>query len=281
MGYKLRRMFARAPVEIFMFIIAIAWLAPTAGLLFQSLRSGADIGQSGWWTVFTNPNQLSLASYLKLLDEPGMATSLWNTVLITVPTTVLVVGFGALAAYPLAWIPFRGRDTLFLVIVALLVVPTQMAFIPIAQTYRVLGIFGSVLGVIIFHLAFGLPFAVFLIRNFLSGIPRELLEAARVDGAGHLTIFVRLLLPLAMPAIASLAIFQFLWVWNDMMIALIFANPENAPLTTAILRQMRNFGSNVDVIAPGAFLQLIVPLLVFFAFQRYFVEGIMGGAVKS
>jgi len=167
------------------------------------------------------------------------------------------------------------------VIVGLQVVPTQMAFIPAAQIFRFVGIFGTVQGVICFHLAFGLPFAIFLLRNFLGNMPRALLEAAQMDGAGHLVMFTRILLPLAMPAIASLSIFQFLWVWNDMMIALIFAEPANAPLTTAIFSQMRNFASNVDVIAPGAFLQMVVPLIIFFVFQRQLVQGILGGSIKD
>jgi len=211
----------------------------------------------------------------------GMATAFWNTFKITVPTTMLVVILGASAAYALSWIDFKGKDIVFLVVIGLMVVPTNMAFIPVAQLFRRLNIFGSILGVILFHLAFGLPFAVFLIRNFFIAIPKELLEAAYVDGAGHYTLFIKIMLPLAMPAIASLSILQFLWVWNDMLIALIFTTPASAPLTTAIYRQMRNFSSNVDVIAPGAFIQLLVPLIVFFLFQKYFVKGLMGGAVKE
>lgn len=271
----------RSPIDIFMGVVMIIWLLPTIGLFLQSLRTGADIGQSGWWTVFRNPQMLTLDSYLRLLREPSMIRAFFNTFYITIPTTALVVGVGALAAYAFAWIPFKGREAMFLVIVGLQVVPTQMALIPVAQIFRQLGIFGSIGGVILFHLAFGLPFAVFLLRNFLGGIPKALLEAAKMDGAGHALMFFKILLPLAMPAIASLSIFQFLWVWNDMMIALIFAEPANAPLTTAIYSQMRNFASNVDVIAPGAFLQMVVPLIVFFAFQPYFVQGILGGSVKD
>ena len=206
--------------------------------------------------------------------------SFWNTVLITVPTTVLVVLIAALAAYAFAWVDFPGRDAAFLVVVALLVVPIQVALIPVARMYGDIGIYGDILGVVLFHVAFGLPFAIFLLRNFFVGIPRDLLEAARMDGAGELTIFLRVVLPLGLPAIASLAIFQFLWVWNDMLVALVFARPESAPLTIAIREQTRQFGSNLDVIAPGAFLSMIVPLVVFFAFQRYFVQGVLAGSVK-
>ncbi len=278
---KVLKALGSLPIQIFMGLVALIWFIPTVGLLFQSLRSGADIGQSGWWTVFSNPRLLSFDSYLRLLQEMGMTSAFWSTFKITIPTTILVVFLGASAAYALSWIEFKGKDTLFLVVIGLMVVPTNMAFIPVAHLYRTLGIFGSIYGVILFHLAFGLPFAVFMIRNFFVGIPRELLEAARVDGANHYTLFIKVMVPLAMPAIASLSILQFLWVWNDMLIALIFADPGTAPLTTAIFRQMRGFSSNVDIIAPGAFIQLLVPLIVFFAFQRYFVQGIMGGAVKE
>jgi alpha-glucoside transport system permease protein len=264
-----------------MFVVAVLWLIPTVGLFVQSLRTGADIGQSGWWTALANPRTLTLNSYIRLLNEPTMLRALKNTFIITIPSTILVVGVAALAAYALAWIPFKGREALFLVIVGLQVVPTQMAFIPAAQIFRFMGIFGTVQGVICFHLAFGLPFAIFLLRNFLGNMPKALLEAAQIDGAGHLVLFLRVLLPLTVPAIASLSIFQFLWVWNDMMIALIFAEPVNAPLTTAIYSQMRNFASNVDVIAPGAFLQMVVPLIIFFVFQRQLVQGILGGSIKD
>ncbi|MFA5595884.1 MAG: carbohydrate ABC transporter permease, partial [Trueperaceae bacterium] len=163
----------------------------------------------------------------------------------------------------------------------LLVVPLQLALIPLARLFGDIGLFGTVPGVVLFHVGFGLPFAIFLLRNFFVGVPRELFESARVDGANDFVIFMRILIPLALPAIASLTIFQFLWVWNDLLVAMVFADPAAAPLTAAIQRQTRAFGQNVDVIAPGAFLQMVVPLIVFFAFQRYFVQGILGGAVKG
>jgi alpha-glucoside transport system permease protein len=166
------------------------------------------------------------------------------------------------------------------VVIALLVVPVQIALIPIAKLYGFLGIFGSILGVVLFHVAFGLPFAIFLLRNFFVGIPRELLEAARMDGAPEWRIFATVVFPLAKPAIASLGIFQFLWVWNDLLVALVFADTENQPMTKALQSQMRQFGTNVDILAPGAFLSLIIPLVLFFAFQRYFVQGMLAGSVK-
>jgi alpha-glucoside transport system permease protein len=193
---------------------------------------------------------------------------------------VLVVTIAALAAYAFAWMRFRGRDAVFLVVVGLLVVPLQVALIPVADLYGRLGLFGRIPGVVLFHVAFGLPFAIFLLRNFFAGIPVDLLEAARLDGAGEWRIFSRVVLPLGVPAIASLAIFQFLWVWNDLLVALVFASTDSAPLTVAIREQTRQFGSNIDVIAPGAFLSMIVPLVVFFAFQRFFVQGVLAGSVK-
>ncbi|MFP5299468.1 MAG: carbohydrate ABC transporter permease, partial [Actinomycetota bacterium] len=169
---------------------------------------------------------------------------------------------------------------LFLFVVALLVVPLQMALIPVARLYGQVGLFGTIPGAILFHIAFGLPFAIFLLRNFFIGIPSELLEAARIDGASELGIFTRIVLPLGMPAIAALFIFQFLWTWNDLLVALVFTTPESAPMTMAIRDQLRQFGSNFEVIGPGAFIQMIVPLIVFFSFQRYFVQGLLAGSVK-
>jgi alpha-glucoside transport system permease protein len=166
------------------------------------------------------------------------------------------------------------------VIVALIIVPVQVAIIPDATVFRYLHIYGDIPAVVAFHVAFGLPFAIFLLRNFFAGIPVDLLEAARLDGAGEWRIFSRVVLPLGVPAIASLAIFQFLWVWNDLLVALVFASTDSAPLTVAIREQTRQFGSNIDVIAPGAFLSMVVPLVVFFAFQRFFVQGVLAGSVK-
>jgi alpha-glucoside transport system permease protein len=193
---------------------------------------------------------------------------------------VLVVVIGALAAYALAWIDFDGRDWMFIVIVALIIVPVQLAIIPDAKIYSALGIYGSVACVVLFHVAFGLPFAVFLLRNFFLQIPQDLLEAARVDGAGELTIFRKVVLPIGWPAIASLAIYQFMWVWNDLLVALVFASPDNAPITYALFSQTRTFSTNLDILAPGAFLSMVVPLAVFFAFQKYFVQGVLAGSVR-
>ncbi|MFF4653521.1 carbohydrate ABC transporter permease [Streptomyces sp. NPDC001380] len=266
--------------RIVLLVVGLFWLLPTVGLLASSLRGPVDIQQSGWWRVFTEPAQLTLHNYAALLSNDAVTGSLVNTVLITVPATVLVVLVASLAGYALAWTEFPGRDWLFLAVVGLLVVPVQVALIPVSKLFGAIGVFGSITGVVLFHVAFGLPFAVFLLRNFFAEIPRELLEAARLDGAGELRLFLTVVLPLGGPAIASLAIFQFLWVWNDMLVALIFADAGSAPITVALQQQVRQFGNNIDVLSSGAFLSMVVPLVVFFAFQRQFVSGVMAGAVK-
>jgi alpha-glucoside transport system permease protein len=261
-------------------LVGMLWVVPTFGLLVESFRSQTDNSATGWWNAIAHPSQLTAGNYANLFKNGDMIQSLWNTVLITVPATVLVVVIGALAAYALAWIDFKGRDWVFIVVVALIIVPIQLAIIPDAKIYSALGIYGSVTCVVLFHVAFGLPFAVFLLRNFYLQIPQELFDAARVDGAGDLTVFRRVVLPIGWPAIASLAIYQFMWVWNDLLVALVFASPSHAPITYALYSQMRTFSTNIDIIGPGAFLSMIVPLGVFFAFQRYFVQGVLAGSVK-
>ncbi|MFF5549960.1 carbohydrate ABC transporter permease [Streptomyces olivaceoviridis] len=267
-------------VRAVLIVVGLFWLVPTIGLFISSLRTPQDMSASGWWTVFTEPSQLTVDSYQKLLENSDITHSLVNTVLITVPATVLVVVVGALAGYAFAWMEFPGRDWWFLGVVSLLVVPVQVALIPIAELFGRIGLFGTILGVILFHTGFGLPFAVFLLRNFVAEIPRELLEAARLDGAGELRLFARVVMPLGGPAIASLGIFQFLWVWNDMLVALVFTKSGTQPITVALQTQVRQFGNNIDVLAPGAFISMVIPLAVFFAFQRQFVSGVMAGAVK-
>ncbi|MFB8385658.1 carbohydrate ABC transporter permease [Microbacterium sp. NPDC055910] len=277
---KIVGVFTSSIVNVVLIIVALFWLVPTIGLFLTSLRSSGDNASSGWWTVFTKPAELTLENYANLLSNPTITGSFWNTIVIAVPSTLLVVLLGACAAYAFAWMQFPGRDWLLIVVIILLAVPVQVALIPLARLFGTLGIFGSVLGVILFHVAFGLPFAIFLLRNFFTQVPAELLEAARIDGAGDWRIFFQLILPLGLPAIASLAIFQFLWTWNDMLVALIFTNSQSQPLTVAIQSQLRQFGSNIDVLSSGAFLSMIVPLIVFFAFQRYFVQALLAGSQK-
>ena len=277
---RLSRRLATVAIHALVLASVVMWLVPTVGLFFASLRTTADNSATGWWTALLEPRQLTFDNYGALLTNETIVGSLWNSVLITVPSTVLVVAIGALAAYALAWLEFPGRDWLFVGLVALIVVPVQVAIVPNARLFGALGIYGDLTAVIAFHVAFGLPLAVFLLRGFFRGIPRDLLEAARLDGGTEFTVLWRVVIPLSGPAIASLATFQFLWVWNDLLVALVFATSENAPITYALREQMRAFSSNIDIIAPGAFLSMTVPLVVFFAFQRYFVHGVLAGSTK-
>ncbi|MCX5607675.1 MULTISPECIES: carbohydrate ABC transporter permease [unclassified Streptomyces] len=279
-GGRLAARVAGGAVRVFLVAAALFWLLPTLGLLISSFLSPTDLNKGGWWQMLTAPSRLTSGNYERLLANDTITGSLLNTVAIAVPTTLLVLVLGSFAGYAFAWLEFPGRDWLFLVVVGLLVVPVQVALIPVSELFGAIGLFETTAGVVLFHTAFGLPFAVFLLRNFFAEIPRELLEAARLDGAGELRLFTRVVLPLGGPAIASLGIFQFLWVWNDMLVALVFADSANPPVTVALQQQVRQFGNNIDVLAPGAFLSMVVPLVVFFAFQRQFVSGVMAGAIK-
>jgi alpha-glucoside transport system permease protein len=279
-GGRIVDFFGKGIINIVLAIVAVFWLVPSVGLFISSLRNSEDNGQSGWWTVFTRPAQLTLDNYAGLLGNAQFVGSFVNTIAIVVPTTLLVVIIGSLAGYAFAWMKFPGRDWLLIVVIVLLAVPLQVSLIPIARLFGSIGLFGSILGVILFHTAFGLPFAIFLLRNFFTQIPGEMLEAARIDGASEWRIFTRIILPLGLPAIASLSIFQFLWTWNDMLVALIFTNASSQPVTVAIQSQLRQFGANIDVLSSGAFLSMIVPLIVFFAFQRYFVSALLAGSTK-
>ncbi|MFJ4837864.1 carbohydrate ABC transporter permease [Streptomyces sp. NPDC088746] len=280
LGARIAARVGGGAMRVFLVLVGLFWLMPTIGLLLSSLRGPEDIAASGWWKVFTAPSELTFDNYQRLLDNSTITDSLFSTVMITVPSTFLVVVIGSLAGYAFAWMEFPGRDWWFLVVVGLLVVPVQVALIPVSELFGTIGIFETTFGVVMFHTAFGLPFAIFLLRNFFAEIPRELLEAARLDGAGEIRLFTRVVMPLGGPAIASLGIFQFLWVWNDMLVALIFADSESPPITVALQQQVRQFGNNIDVLAPGAFVSMVIPLAVFFAFQRQFVSGVMAGAVK-
>ena len=215
-----------------------------------SLFAPTDVNQVGWWKIFTEPSLATFENYQSIYDNESIRDALLTTIWISVGGTVLPIIVAALAGYAFAWLEFPGRDWLFIVVIALLVVPLQMALIPIFSLYSTLGIFDTALSLILFHTAFGLPFAIFLLRNFFIGIPKELLEAARIDGASEIRIFLRLILPLGLPAIASLAIFQFLWTWNDLLVALSLAR-DTQPITVAIFSQLRQFGSNLELIAPA------------------------------
>jgi alpha-glucoside transport system permease protein len=278
-GHSLVRALSHAPVNIVLVVIGLLWLVPTLGLLFTSLLPARLISATGWWQVLSKPSQATLENYRNIFANHAITSALVTTVWISLGATILPILVAALAAYAFAWMDFPGRDWLFVAVIAMIVVPLQMALIPIFSLYDSLHLFDTIPGLILFHTAFGLPLAIFLLRNFFVGIPAELLEAARIDGASEIRIFTRLVLPLSWPAVASLAIFQFLWTWNDLIVALSLAR-NTQPITVAIFSQLRQFGANIDVIAPAAFLSLAIPLVVFFAFQRYFVQGLLAGSVK-
>jgi len=273
------RWLARAPLNLLLAAIGLLWLVPTLGLLLTSLMPAADIVTDGWWTTLTWPSVMTFDNYRELFQNNDLMTALLTTVVVAVANTAILVIVAAMAGYAFAWLEFPGRDVIFVVVIGLLVVPLQVALIPIFSLYQSAGLFDTVLGLTLFHVAFGMPFAVFLLRNFFMGIPKDIMESARIDGASELRIFFRLILPLGLPAIASLAIFQFLWTWNDLIVALTFAR-DTQPITVAIFSQLRQFGSNIELIAPASFVSLAIPLVVFLSFQRYFVRGLLAGSVK-
>jgi alpha-glucoside transport system permease protein len=277
---RLVRFIARTPVHIALLGIAVIWLVPTVGLAITSIRPRDEIQSSGWWTTF-NDFAFTLHNYDLVLDNAKMGSSFVNSIIITVPSTLLPLTIGAAAAYAFSWIRFPFRDTIFLIIVALMVVPIQMALVPLLRLFRDLGIANWYVGIWLAHTAFGLPLAVFLLRNFFITLPRDLIEAARVDGASNLRIFLRVVLPLSVPALASYGIFQFLWVWNDLLMALVFISDSDLfPMTKRITEMQGTYGAEYHLLASGAFLLMIVPLIVFFALQRYFVQGLLAGSVK-
>jgi alpha-glucoside transport system permease protein len=276
---RILRVIGKAPVHLILVVVGLLWLVPTFGLFLTSLLAPADINAGGWWQVFSTPSITTLESYRDIIHNEAIVDALFTTLWIALGGTILPIFIASLAGYAFAWLEFPGRDWLFLAVIALLVVPLQMALIPIFSFYDKTGLFDTIAGLVLFHTAFGLPFAIFLLRNFFIGIPKELLEAARIDGASELRIFLRLILPLGLPAVASLAIFQFLWTWNDLLVALTFGR-DTQPITVAIFSQLREFSSTVEVIAPASFISLVLPLVVFFAFQRYFVQGLLAGSVK-
>jgi alpha-glucoside transport system permease protein len=278
-GSRVGRFLRRSPVHLLLVIVGLLWLVPTIGLFLTSLLSAESYLEGGWWQIFSEPSKFTLENYSAIFDNETITSSLVTTIWIAVGGTLLPIVVGSLAGYAFAWLEFPGRDWLFVIVIALLVVPLQMALIPMFKLYETFGINDTVFALILFHTAFGLPFAIFLLRNFFIGIPKDLLEAARIDGASEIRIFLRLILPLGLPAIASLAIFQFLWTWNDLLVALVFGR-ETQPLTVAIYRQLAQFGANIEIIAPATFISLVIPLAVFFAFQRYFVQGLLAGSVK-
>jgi alpha-glucoside transport system permease protein len=290
-----RRLARRVPLHLALIGLMLLWSIPTIALLVSSFREATAISSSGWWNAIKEPFDLTVENYQTVLEKQGMARAFFNSVIITVPSTALVILVAAWAAYAFAWMRFPARNLLFLLMVALLVVPVQMTLIPVLRLYTdltidaelpILGgrVFGtsSYVGIWVAHAAYGLPFAIYLLRNFFGSLPRDLFESAYLDGASDLRVFFRIVLPLSMPAISALAIFQFLWVWNDLLVALILlGDPDLAPMTLKISNLVSSFGTNYQVLTSAAFISMALPLVIFFALQRYFVQGLLAGAVKG
>ena len=280
-----RRRLSRLPLHLFLLTVALIWLIPTLGLFVSSFRPKQDLYSSGWWTLITHPSQarFTLENYRRVLLREGMGRAFLNSFIITVPTTILTLGVAALAAYALAWMEFRGRQLLLVLVVGLIVVPLQLSLIPILRIYQTLGLNGTFLGVWLAHTGFGLPFMIYLLRNFFAALPSELFESAFIDGASHFTAFTRLLLPLSVPVLASAAVFQFLWVWNDLLVALVFLGgyEQVAPLPLKLALLVGSRGQDWHLLTAAAFVSMIVPMGVFLSLQRYFVRGILAGALKG
>lgn len=290
-----KRIISRSPLHVIVIAVVALWSLPTLALFISSFREPTAIASTGWWTALKEPLNFTLSNYDSVVTQRGMGRAFVNSLLIAVPSTILVLLIASMAAYAIAWMEFRGRNVVFLVMVGLLVVPLQMTLIPVLRLYTELSIdvevpliggrvFGtsSFAGIWLAHAAYGLPFAIYLLRNFFGALPKDLFESAYLDGASDIRIFFRIVLPLSAPALAALAIFQFLWVWNDLLIALILlGDPNLAPMTLRITNLVSSFGSQYQLLTAAAFVSMAVPLVIFFSLQRYFVQGILAGAVKG
>ncbi|HEV7603652.1 MAG: alpha-glucoside transport system permease protein [Chloroflexota bacterium] len=277
---RLVAMLNRTPIHIVLGLIALVWLAPTIGLLVTSFRPRSDIQATGWWETLSTL-RFTTENYSAVLNAQGMLGAFINNLIISIPSTLLPLTIASMAAYAFSWVKFPFRDSLFLIVVALLMVPAQVAFIPVLNLFKPLGWTQGYLAIWLVHTAFALPFGIFLLRNFFITLPRDLIEAARIDGASDLGIFRTIVVPLSVPAIAAYGIFQFLWVWNDLLMALVFVGKNtNFPMTLTVQNLLSQYGTEWQLLAAGAFLLMIVPLIVFISLQRYFVQGLLAGSVK-
>ena len=281
--------------SVLVIAIGVMWTIPTFGLFINSFRSKEDAATTGWWVFFLHPS-FSLSGYDQVLtSQGGLIIPLVNSLAITIPATIIPIFVASMAGYSLAWMRFRGSDAIFFALFALQVVPLQMALVPLQQYYvhglqiagvTILpspGVNGTLTQIWLSHTMFSLPLAVFLLHNFIAQLPSSLIEAARVDGASHLRIFRSIVLPLSMPAIASFSIFQFLWVWNDLLVAKTFggSNPDMQPVTARMQSLVGSYGAHQELLAPAGFLTIVIPLIVFLSLQRYFVRGLLAGSVKG
>jgi alpha-glucoside transport system permease protein len=272
-------------VRIVLALICIAWVVPTFGLAITSFRDQTDATRSGWWTIFTSPanfTRLTFENYGDVFDRANMGEAFVNSLAITVPATIIPILIAAFAAYAFTFMQFPGRDLLLILIVGLLVVPTQVALVPLLKIYGSLGMNGTFPAIWLAHVGFGMPLAVYIIRNYMATLPKEVIESAKIDGASHFQTFWRLILPMSTPVLASFAIFQFLWVWNDLLNALVFVGPgNNQPLTIALVQLLGQQGQGWQLLTAGAIVTMIVPIIVFLSLQRYFVRGMTAGSVKG
>ncbi len=275
-----RRIFLHITVVALM----IVWAVPTVGLLVNSFRPQEKLSASGWWTALFPPYQFTMQNYSDVLNQNGIGQAFVNSLFIAIPATIIPLFVAAFAAYAFSWMQFPGRDVLFVVVVGLLVVPLQTTLIPILKLFAQWGITGEFLAVWLAHTGYGLPFAVYLLRNFMGSLPKSVFESASLDGANHVTAFFRIAVPMSVPAFAALAIFQFLFVWNDLLVSLIYiglSNSDNLPLTAAMANLVNSLGGGWYLLGAAAFLSMMLPLAIFFGLQRYFIRGIVGGAVKG
>ncbi|OGF55081.1 MAG: sugar ABC transporter permease [Candidatus Fraserbacteria bacterium RBG_16_55_9] len=276
----------RLASHLTVFCLVLLWLIPTLGLLVTSIRPYEDVVRTGWWTTLFDPAKwasLTLDNYVQVIAQEGLGQAFWNSLVITIPASLIPLAISALAAYAFAWMPFRGRQVLLMVAVGLMVLPGQMTFIPLLTVYNKVGLSGTFLGIWLVHTAYGLPLQIYLLRNFFRALPHELLDSAFMDGASRWKIFRHIVLPLSVPALASLLILQFLWVWNDLLVALIFlgTSPEVAPVNVKLVGLVGAYGQDWQLLTAGAFVSMALPLIVFLSLQKHFVQGILAGSRRG